>query len=51
LKTPEKEKVAKKTEVHNHGFSKALKDDSTPFINNQNLFQGFSFTNYGVKLG
>jgi hypothetical protein len=46
-----KGKGCKKPEVDKHGFNKVLKDDNTPFNNNQNLFQGFSFTNYGVKRG
>jgi novel protein kinase C epsilon type len=39
---------AKKREEDNQSFSKVLKDDNTPCIN-ENLFQGFSFNNYGVK--
>jgi serine/threonine protein kinase len=51
VKPPEKEMVAKIPEEDNHGFSKVLKDDNAPFINNQDLFLGFSFINYGVKPG
>jgi len=50
VKPPEKEKVAKKPKEDNKRFSKVLKVDSTPRIN-QNLFQGFTFINYGVKRG
>ena len=51
VKPPEKEMVAKIPEEDNHGFSKVLKEDNAPSINNQDLFQGFSFVNYGVKQG
>jgi hypothetical protein len=49
VKPPEKENVSKPTEMDKHGISKVLKEDNTSFIRNQNLFHGFSFTNYGVK--
>jgi novel protein kinase C epsilon type len=41
---PPPKKVAKIPEEDNHSFSKVLKVDNTPCIN-QHLFQGFSFTN------
>jgi hypothetical protein len=50
VKPPEKEKVVENPEEDNKRFSKVLKVDSTPSIN-QNLFHGFTFINYGVKRG
>jgi len=49
VKPPVKENVAKKPEEDNKTFSKVLNIDKTPVFINQNLFQGFSFINYGVK--
>jgi novel protein kinase C epsilon type len=52
VKTPEKEKVAKKeTREYNQSFSKVLKVGNSSGIINLNLFQGFSFINYGAKRG
>jgi serine/threonine protein kinase len=45
---PPTKKVAKKPEQDNQTFSKVLKDGNTQCIN-QDLFQGFSYINYGVK--
>ena len=50
VKPPKKEKFAKNPEQDNQRFSKVLKVDSSPRIN-QNLFEGFSFINYGVERG
>jgi hypothetical protein len=44
----EKKKVAKRPEEDNQKFSNVLKVDKTPHIINQNIFEGFSFVNYGV---
>jgi len=49
VKPPEKEKVVKTPEEDNKGFNKVLKVDKTPGTINQNVFQGFSFINYGVR--
>ena len=51
VKPPEKENVAKKPEEDNKRFSNVLNIDNTPGFINQNLFQGVSFINYGVKQG
>jgi serine/threonine protein kinase len=48
VEPPEEEKFAGNTE---EGFSKVLKIDNSPGIINLNLFQGFSFINYGAKRG
>jgi hypothetical protein len=45
------EKVAKKAEEDTQSFAKVLNDDDKPCRINQNLFQGVSFINYGVKRG
>ena len=50
VKPPEKEKFAKTPEQDNLRLSKVLKVHSSPRIN-QNLFECFSFINYGVKRG
>jgi len=49
VKPPEKEKVVKTPEEDNKGFNKVLKVDKTPGTIIQNVFQGFSFINYGVR--
>jgi serine/threonine protein kinase len=49
VRPPEKEKFTKKHEDDDHGFNKVLRDDYTACHINQNLFEGFSFINYGVK--
>jgi len=49
VKPPEKEKDAKNPEEDNNRFSKVLNVDNAPHIISQNLFQGFSFINYGVN--
>jgi len=51
VEPPEKEKVAENPEEDTQSFSNVLKVDNSPDINNLNLFQGFSFINYGAKRG
>ena len=51
VEPPEKKKVAENPEEDTQSFSNVLKVDNSPDINNLNLFQGFSFINYGAKRG
>jgi len=51
VKPPKVEKVPENTEEDTQSFGKVLKVDKSPGIINRNLFQGFSFINYGTKRG
>jgi len=49
VEPPEKKKVAENPEEDTQSFSSVLNVDNSPDINNLQLFQGFSFINYGAK--
>ena len=51
VEPPEKKKVAENPEEDTQSFSKVLKIDNSPDINNLMLFQGVSFITYGAKRG